>query len=180
MANTGTILLVDDSPDDVLLIRLALRRTGLTNVVNVVSDGEQAILYLTGEPPYCDRQTFPMPGLVLLDLAMPRMGGFDFLSWLGKQPQLKPIPVVVLTGSALLADAKRAYQLGASSFVTKPADLGELALSLKQTTDFWLNRRPADNLCASKRQQASDALAETLTDLARRGMLPGGPRLLAA
>src|SRR5437660_326736 len=105
MAKTGTILLVDDSPDDVLLIRLALKRTGITNTVASVGDGERAIQYLKGEPPYSDRQAFPMPGLVLLDLAMPRMGGFDFLIWIGKQPELRSIPVVVLTGSALLADA---------------------------------------------------------------------------
>jgi DNA-binding NarL/FixJ family response regulator len=82
-----------------------------------------------------------MPELVLLDLAMPRMGGFDFLSWMRQQRELSSIPVVVLTGSALLADAKRAYQLGANSFLTKPADLAELALSLKDTTDYWLSPR---------------------------------------
>ena len=165
MAKSASILLVDDSPDDVLLIRLALKRTGITNSIASVGDGERAIQYLRGEPPYNDRHAFPMPGLVLLDLAMPRMGGFDFLVWIGKQPEFRSIPVVVLTGSALLADAKRAYQLGARSFVTKPGDLTELASSLKQTTDFWLNRRTTDEPRATERQQVPNGTPDSSSNL---------------
>ena len=159
---TGSILLVDDSPDDALLIRLALRKTGITNPVTVVGDGEKAVQYLRGEAPYEDRQAFPMPELVLLDLAMPRMGGFDFLEWIRQQPEFRLLPVVVLTGSALLADAKRAHQLGASSFVTKPADLTELALSLKQTTELWLNRPSSDGPRAWERRQLSEGRSNSL------------------
>jgi CheY-like chemotaxis protein len=180
MAKSGTILLVDDSPDDALLIRLAFKRIGLTNPLMVVGDGEKAVQYLTGEEPYSDRSAFPMPGLVLLDLAMPRMGGFDFLIWIGKKPELRSIPVVVLTGSALMADAKRSYQLGASSFVTKPADLAELALSLKQTTDFWLNRPNGDIPRGAERNPASGPLVESAPSPAVGVLIPSAPGRLAA
>ena len=135
-----TILLVDDSPDDVLLIRLALARAGINHLLTVVPDGEKALLYLRGESPYTDRTAFPLPKLLLLDLAMPKMGGFELLEWIRRQPQLSHLPVVVLTGSALLADSKRAFELGANSFVTKPADLTELTLALKEVAQTWLGR----------------------------------------
>ena len=138
--SSETILLVDDCPDDALLIRLALARAGITHKLMVVSDGEKALLYLRGDSPFADRTVFPLPKLVLLDLAMPRMGGFDVLEWIRRQPHLSPLPIIVLTGSALIADSKRAYELGASSFVTKPADLTELTLALKKVAQSWLGR----------------------------------------
>ena len=139
MTNGGTILLIDDSPDDVLLIRLALARAGVINPLRIVADGENAIQYFMGEGPFTDRSAFPLPALVLLDIAMPRMGGFEVLGWIRHQPQLNQMPIIVLTGSSLLADAKRAYQMGANSFFTKPADLTELTLSLREMADFWLS-----------------------------------------
>jgi CheY-like chemotaxis protein len=140
--SSETILLVDDSPDDVLLIRLALARAGLTHKLMVVADGEKALLYLRGDSPFADREAFPLPKLLLLDLAMPRMGGFEVLEWIRHQPELRQIPAIVLTGSALVADSKRAYELGASSFVTKPSDLTELTLALKEVAQAWLGRPP--------------------------------------
>jgi CheY-like chemotaxis protein len=141
--SSETILLVDDSPDDVLLIRLALARAGIPHKLMVVSDGEKALRYLRGESPFADRAAFPLPKLVFLDLAMPRTGGFEILEWVRRQPQFNQLPVVVLTGSALLADSKRAYELGASSFVTKPADLTELTLALKEVAQSWLSLTPS-------------------------------------
>ena len=138
--SSETILLVDDCPDDVLLIRLALARAGITQKLIVVSDGEKALLYLRGENPFADRTAFPLPKVVLLDLAMPRMGGFEVLEWIRRQPPLSQTPVIVLTGSALIADSRRAYELGANSFVTKPADLTELTLALKEIAQSWLGR----------------------------------------
>jgi CheY-like chemotaxis protein len=138
--SSETILLVDDCPDDVLLIRLALARAGITQKLIVVSDGEKALLYLRGENPFADRAAFPLPKVVLLDLAMPRMGGFEVLEWIRRQPHLSQTPVIVLTGSALIADSRRAYELGANSFVTKPADLTELTLALKEIVQSWLGR----------------------------------------
>ena len=144
--NNGAILLIDDSPDDVLLIRLALARASVINPLKVVSDGETALQYFLGEGPYMDRAAFPLPTLVLLDLAMPRMGGFEVLGWIRRQPELAKTPVIVLTGSSLVADAKRAYQMGANSFLTKPADLTELTLAIRETADFWLSTcRPSSH-----------------------------------
>jgi CheY-like chemotaxis protein len=144
--SSETILLVDDSPDDVLLIRLALARAGITHNLMVVSDGEKALLYLSGSNPFSDRGAFPLPKLVLLDLAMPRMGGFEVLEWIRRQPLLAQTPVIVLTGSALVADSKRAFELGASSFVTKPADLNELTLALKEVAQAWLRAVPPSTM----------------------------------
>jgi CheY-like chemotaxis protein len=147
------MLLVDDSPDDVLLIRLALARAGITHSLIVVPDGEKALQYLKGETPYADHVAFPLPQLVLLDLAMPRMGGFEVLDWIRHQPQLRQMPVIVLTGSSLLADARRAYQMGASSFITKPADLTGLTLALREMTDFWLRRSRLPALRSTRAEQ---------------------------
>ena len=161
--NSGAILLIDDSPDDVLLIRLALARAGINNPFRTVQDGENAIQYFLAEGPYADRAAFPLPSMILLDLAMPSMGGFEVLEWIRRHAQFSHIPVIVLTGSSLLADAKRAYQMGANSFLTKPADLTELTLALRETADFWLTtcRMPVRMGCGSEQSLAEGLSLET-------------------
>src|SRR5947209_4561847 len=91
------ILLAEDEETDVILFRLALQTAGLLYPVAVARDGQEAIEYLSGEAPYSDRETNPLPALVVLDLKMPRMTGFDVLSWLGTQSDLRQIPAVVLS-----------------------------------------------------------------------------------
>jgi len=163
--NSGAILLIDDSPDDVLLIRLALGRAGINNPFRTVQNGENALQYLSAEGPYADRAAFPLPSMILLDLAMPRMDGFEVLDWIRRHQQFSHIPVIVLTGSSLLADAKRAYQMGANSFLTKPADLTELTLALRETADFWLatSRIPA-RIGSGSEQPLEEALRSKLAD----------------
>jgi CheY-like chemotaxis protein len=132
------ILIAEDNSDDVLLLQLALRKCNCTCQTLVVHAGDDAIQYLKGEGPFTDRAQFPLPGLILLDLHMPRVDGFEVLTWLRGEPNLRHLPVVVLAGCSYLHEVQRAYELGANSFLGKPADPGELATTLKSVIDFWL------------------------------------------
>ena len=117
-----TILLVEDDSNDVLLLQRAFRRANLDHSLQVVSDGDQAVLYFTGQGGYADRERYPLPSLVLLDLQLPRMSGLEVLAWLRNQTGvLKNLPVIVLTSSRLSDDVDRAYALGANSYMAKPS-----------------------------------------------------------
>src|SRR5260221_4693077 len=117
-----TILLVDDDHNEVLLVKSAFERAGLKYPVQSVSSGVDCIGYLNGEPPYGDRDEFPLPALVLLDIKMPAMDGFDVLRWIRHQSRFAKLCVVMLTGSDEIPDVNLAYQLGANSFLVKPLD----------------------------------------------------------
>lgn len=135
------ILLVEDDDNDVVLIRRGFAKSKLANTLEVVTDGEAAIAYLAGEPPYQGRV---LPELVLLDLKLPRKSGHEVLEWIRSQPGLRYLPVVVLTSSREHADLERAYRLGANSYLVKPPDFGAL-LEMVQTLDvYWmvLNEKP--------------------------------------
>ncbi len=139
------ILLVEDNSDDVLLVSHALEAVGVTSPLVVVPDGQEAVAYLSGAGQYSDRHRFPLPQLVLLDLELPGMNGFQVLSWVRQNEQLRTLPIVVLTGSVFSSSINTAYLLGANSFVVKPTDFVELKSSLKQTCDFWLRAYSADD-----------------------------------
>jgi CheY-like chemotaxis protein len=132
------ILLVEDNADDVLFVERAFRKVAPRFRLEVVRDGAAAIHYLTGTCPYNDRTAFPLPRLILLDLQMPRMDGFQFLDWLRKQPSFESLPVVILAGATITPDVQRAYQAGANSFVTKPLDPSVLSVELKNTLEYWV------------------------------------------
>lgn len=134
----GTILLVEDDPDDAFMVGRALQQVGIANPLVVMRDGEQAVQYLQGEGAYGDRTQFPIPQLILLDLHLPGIDGFQVLTWLRQESKMRHLPVVVLTSSTYSPDVKRAYQLGANSFLTKPTDFMELVAELKARCDFWL------------------------------------------
>lgn len=121
-----TLLLADDSPDDVFLLQHAFEKSGAEPAVHSVSDGLEAIAYLNGDGAYGDRRAHPFPHLLLLDLNMPRCNGFEVLAWLKQQPQLSWLPAHVLTASARPADVQRAYELGARSYVVKPTRIDDL------------------------------------------------------
>jgi CheY-like chemotaxis protein len=137
MTDQQTILLVDDSENDLTLMNIAFRRAGLNSPLQVVHNGEEAIAYLAGEGRYTDRNKFPLPAVMLLDLNMPMKNGFDVLDWLRKQSGLKRLSTIVLTSSLRPKDVERAFELGAHSYLVKPAALEDLVAMIRCLRD-WL------------------------------------------
>src|SRR5690348_7235194 len=122
MLNEQFILLAEDDPNDVMLLQRAFQKAGLRDRLKIVRDGEQAIDYLAGRGEYADREQFPQPFMLLLDLKMPGTDGFEVLQWVRAESSLKRLLVVVLTSSNLQADVDRAYDLGANSYLVKPVE----------------------------------------------------------
>ena len=125
MANSPIILLAEDREDDVIIVRKALLQAFIDNPLQVVRDGVEALSYLEGAGKFGDRSEFPLPGLLLIDLKMPRKDGFEVLQWVRSQPHFCKLPVIILTSSEELRDMKKAYQLGANSFLVKPLNFKE-------------------------------------------------------
>jgi CheY-like chemotaxis protein len=144
MLDNEFILLVEDDPNDVLLIQRAFQKAGLRNALKVVRDGEQAIDYLSGKGNYSQRDRFPLPFLLLLDLKMPGTDGFEVLQWVRSEPSLKRLLVVVLTSSNLQADVDRAYESGANSYLVKPVEFDEMVNMIQRFEAYWteINRVP--------------------------------------
>jgi DNA-binding response OmpR family regulator len=122
-----TILLVEDSPDDVFIFQRAYQKANISNPLTLVHDGEQARAYLEGEGGFADRQSFPLPTLIMLDLKLPRMPGLELLKWIREQRSLDKISVVALTSSDEERDVVKAYQLGARSYLVKPPNANTLS-----------------------------------------------------
>lgn len=143
----GTILLVEDNPADILLMRRAFRKEELVNTsLQVVADGDAAVSYLSGEGEYGDRDRYPFPDVVLLDLKLPRRSGHEVLAWIKQQPELKRLPVVILTSSRECIDLNRAYDLGANSYLVKPVGFPALVKMLNILHAYWLNYNEIPNL----------------------------------
>jgi CheY-like chemotaxis protein len=134
----GTILLVEDNEDDVLFLRRAFKQAGIPNPLQVVPDGRQAIDYLAGVAPYASRADYPLPCLVLLDLKLPRVMGLEVLQWVRQQPELEPLPIIVLTSSPEDKDIQRANRLGANSYLVKPSSADKLLELIKALGAYWL------------------------------------------
>ena len=137
MNENQTILLVDDSENDIFLTRTAFENAQLTNPIQEAHNGDEAIAYLEGKPPFHDRTRFPLPALMLLDLNMPRRDGFQVLQWLRAQPGLKRLTVVILTASLREEDIDRAFDLGANAFLVKPTSIQGLT-SIARCLRDWL------------------------------------------
>jgi CheY-like chemotaxis protein len=133
------VILVEDDPNDVLLIRRAFERTAGEMALVHLSDGEAAIQYLAGEAPYDNRVSPPSPTIMLLDLKLPRRSGFEVLSWARSQSTAtRRVPILILTSSSQKADVDRAFDLGATAYLRKPShskSLSELVADLKS---FWI------------------------------------------
>jgi CheY-like chemotaxis protein len=136
----SNILLVEDREEDVFFFRRALQKAGLPHAVTHVSDGDEAIKYLSSQPPYDDRAHYPLPDVVVLDLKMPGRDGFEVLQWLRDQKILKPAPVVVLTSSQRDADRQRTQELGADDYFIKPVSFPELVEVARDINSRWIER----------------------------------------
>lgn len=144
-----TILLAEDNPDSVLLIQRAFRRANIPYPIQVVQDGESVILYLTGGNRYVDRERYPFPSLLLLDLKIPIKSGHEVLEWLRQQPHLKRLPVVILTSSKEMSDINRAYDLGANSYLVKPVGFDNLLETIKTLHHYWNSFNQAPTMLVS-------------------------------
>src|SRR6185437_1480279 len=141
--NGANILVVDDREEDVFFLRRAFEGVGLHHRLTHVTDGDEAIKYLSRQAPYDNNALHPVPDVVVLDLKMPRRDGFEVLQWLREQKTLKPAPVVVLTSSDRDEDKKRAKDLGAGSYYTKPVDFTKLVGVAKDINRRWLSQSRA-------------------------------------
>ena len=131
-----SVLLVEDDPGDVVLIREAFAHNKVYNSLNVVADGEQALRYVRGEGEFAGA---PRPDLILLDLNLPRKDGREVLGEIKGDPELRTIPVVVLTTSEAEEDIVRSYDLHANAYVTKPVDFDRFVEVVRQIDDFWVS-----------------------------------------
>jgi CheY-like chemotaxis protein len=132
-----TILLADDDPDDRQLTRDAFAENRLANVLNTVEDGEELLEYLQRRGRYADLKDVPLPGLILLDLNMPRKDGREALKEIKADVNLRRIPIVVLTTSKAEEDILRTYDLGVNSYITKPVTFKSLVELIKLLGRYW-------------------------------------------
>lgn len=155
MSEPAVILLVEDNPDDVALLRRAFIKARVMNPVHVARSGEEAVAYLAGEGKYGNRAEFPVPSLVLLDLKLTGMHGFDVIRWIRQEPYLKALRVVVLSSSDNMRDVSQAYQLGANSFLIKPADFDRFVEISQALNGYWIWLDKAPDVTQSTGQSSA-------------------------
>jgi CheY-like chemotaxis protein len=126
-------------------VNRAIQKANTSMLVRSVGDGDQALAYLSGAEPYANREEYPMPSLILLDLKMPRKSGLEVLAWIRQQSNLKRMPVVIFTSSKHDHDINRAYDLGANSYLVKPVGFEALQETIRQVDHYWagINQAPA-------------------------------------
>lgn len=105
----------------------------------LIKDGQEAVDYLSGSAPYSNRNEHPLPALILMDLKLPRMTGFDVLAWIATRPELRAIPVVVLSSSSADADIQKAKEMGARDYVVKPNGTGQYVAIVQRLLECWLS-----------------------------------------
>ncbi|MFO7541064.1 MAG: response regulator [Chloroflexota bacterium] len=138
MDNSSHILLVEDNRMDVELTLAAFRETQLMNPVHVARDGEEALAYLYGRGKYANREAYPLPRLILLDLKLPGLDGFDVLRQIKATPILKRLPVIILTSSKEDGDRSLSYDYGANSYLVKPVSFEGFLDVVHQIKGYWL------------------------------------------
>ncbi|SPE61797.1 Response regulator [Verrucomicrobia bacterium] len=138
MADHQVILLVEDSEDEILLIRRAFNKACILNPLHVAKDGEEALSYLAGVGKFALRDEYPLPVLILLDLMLPGMNGFEVLRSIRRDLGLNNLCVLVLTSSENMRDVNVAYQLGANSFLVKEVDFQNTVELVRLIKDYWI------------------------------------------
>jgi CheY-like chemotaxis protein len=135
----GLIMLVEDSEDERAMLRFAFGKAGVRNPVREFHNGDEAIEYLSGEGEYADRERYPLPCLIITDLKMPGVDGFELLDWLRKHPEFDPVPKLVLSNSLIESDARRARELGACEFFVKPGQFDQLIRTVAEMNEDWIS-----------------------------------------
>lgn len=139
----SALLIVEDDPDALFLLKRALIKAGMESPVRVAVDGEEAVAYLSGRGIFADRTSHPLPCLILLNLKLPKKSGLEVLEWIRQQPRLRRIPVVIVTTSGEERDERRAIELGAREYTVKPIDpagLMRLAKKVRKYTGMFNTR----------------------------------------
>ncbi len=155
MLDKVPILLAEDDENDIFLMGRAFDRAGISNPLFVVRNGQEAIDYLSGAGQYANREKFPLPYLLLLDLKMPWMDGFDVLKWLRANSSFDNLPVVVLTSSKLQADVDKSRQLGVFDYRVKPQSFEDLVRLLDDVRKCWLHEHYAQSSAAGAQASKS-------------------------
>src|SRR5688500_9564098 len=138
MMGDPCILLAEDDENDVFFFERAAREANIANQISVVRDGQSAIDYSSGAGEFSDRNRFPLPCVIVLDLKMPRKTGMEVLEWLRAQSRVRTIPVIIFSSSAQGDDVEQAYALGANAFVVKPASVQKRTEFARLLKEFWL------------------------------------------
>jgi CheY-like chemotaxis protein len=133
-----TVLLVEDDLNDIFLVKRAFKMAQIRNPLQVVTDGLEAMQYLQGEGKYADREHYPLPRLIVMDIKMPRKSGFEVLEWVKtQQGRLRRIPIVIVSSSDNPTDINRAYELGANAYMVKPVDFRAVEHLFQSITHYW-------------------------------------------
>jgi CheY-like chemotaxis protein len=135
--NNFTVLLVEDDLNDIFLVKRAFKIAKIENPLQVVTDGQEAMQYLRGEGKYADRTSHPLPKLIVMDIKMPRLSGFEVLEWVKHEVPLRRIPVIIVSSSEDPSDINRAYELGANAYMVKPVDFKEVEHLFSSITHYW-------------------------------------------
>lgn len=131
------VLLVEDSKHDVIIVKRAWKKNKISNPLNVVSDGQACLDYLRNKGEYADTQTNPRPGIILMDINMPVMGGIEALEEIKSDPELKAIPVIMLTTSKEEQDRIQSYKYGANTYIQKPVEFDNFSKALQVIYTYW-------------------------------------------
>ena len=144
---TQNILLhVEDDPNDVLLLQRAFRKANAALAIHAVTDGDKAVAYLSGAEEFADREKYPLPTVVLLDLKMPRKSGLEVLQWIRGNQVLRRAIVIVFTSSKHDEDVNKAYEIGANSYLVKPVGFDMLVDVAKMIQQYWINTNERPHL----------------------------------
>ena len=133
-----SVLLVEDDENDVVLVTHTFKKAQINNPLQIVNDGAEAVEYLKGDGKYEDRERWPLPELIVMDIKMPRLTGFEVLEWVkGNGGPLRRIPIVIVSGSDNPDDINRAYELGANAYMVKPMDSRGVEHLFQSITHYW-------------------------------------------
>lgn len=133
-----TVLLVEDDLNDIFLVKRAFKMADIPNPLQVVTDGQEAISYLSGDGKYADREAHPVPSLIVMDIKMPRKSGFEVLEWVKRSERpLRRIPIVIVSSSDNPADINHAYELGANAYMVKPMNFRAVEHLFESITHYW-------------------------------------------